>query len=388
MKIDDIYIADLLHKQQIGLKLSLQEQQELNAWLAASDSNLQLYEQITHRKFSREAYEVYFQAGNAQDSWDKIVEQSGWKPDSRRIGRRVIWMAASVIILLGVGGVWFFLNPSVTSVIPVAENNIAEEKPHVVLTLSDGQTIPLNQHVGDSAIVEKAGATILSREGNLRYTATAEVQKLAWNKIEVPRGGEYQLTLADGTKVWLNSDSRLVYPVTFSGTTRELTLEGEAYFEVARDTALPFIVHTSGLDVRVLGTEFNVRTYAKDYQTATLVKGKVQLECGGEVCQLRPGQQGCLVDHKLQIREVNLETVTAWRNAVFDFRECPLEDILCDLARWYDLEVFYQNPEVKNYHFTAWFYRNDSIQQVISLLEKTNKIKMKINGKTLMVEKK
>lgn len=383
---DYIHLSDLLHKQQSGFELSPEEEQELTDWQDSSDTNSQLYERIRTRKFSREAYEEYFQTGNARESWEKIRTVSGYEARTPYLSRRIFRLAASVILILGIGSLYFFLPQPDPVALPLAEN-IKEERPQVILTLSDGRTIPLSSQPDDTIIVEKESVVIKNRKGNLQYAAVTDVKQLVWNKIEVPRGGKYQLTLSDGSRIWLNSDSRLEYPVTFAGNCREIRLEGEAYFEVRPDTISPFIVHTSEFDVRVLGTEFNVRTYAESDKSATLVKGKVQLEHAGEIQLLSPGQQGRLIDHKLDICEVDTARVTSWLNDILDFKESPLEIILSDLARWHDLDIFYQNPEVKDYHFTAWFYRSDSIQQVVDLLEKTNKIRIKMNGRTLVVGK-
>ena len=206
-----------------------------------------------------------------------------------------------------------------------------------------------------------------------------------YNMVTVPRGGEYKLVLADGTIVWLNSDSHIRYPVTFSGDTRQVELEGEAYFEVAKDKEKPFIVRMNEYNVRVTGTQFNVRNYSNENLATTLVEGRVQIERKGRVDRLRPGQQAILENNEIRIRTVNVNEQVAWRHGAFGFTQCRLENIMEELARWYDVDVFYMNQQVKNYHFSAWFKRSSSINEVINILENTNKISLDLKGRILTV---
>lgn len=384
---DYIRLSDLLHKYFSGGELLPEEEHELSDWQEASEDNRRLYEQICSRKFSSKEYHAYYQTGDAGKSWKKIVEACGYRARFRRIGRKWIGVAASLILFAGIGSLWLWRTFSIVSVQTLAVQ-VDDDRPMALLTLSDGRTVSLGGVLNDSAFVEKENVMIQNHGGNLSYEGGAEISQLLWNEIEVPRGGEYQVTLSDGTKVWLNSDSRLRYPVAFVGNTREVyLLGGEAYFEVARDMVSSFVVRTSSFDIRVLGTEFNVRSYTESNRSITLVKGKVQLEHAGESCHLLPGQQGRLCGDKFEIRPVDAEREISWRNGIFDFRECPLQIILEDLARWYDIDVLYQNPEVRKFHFTAWFNRNDSLAQVMELLEKTHKVRMQLEGRTLVVRK-
>ena len=194
--------------------------------------------------------------------------------------------------------------------------------------------------------------------------------------------------MADSTTVWLNSDSYIRFPVTFSGEKRQVELRGEAYFEVAKNGEKPFIVKINDYDIRVTGTQFNVRDYPGEDIATTLVEGSVQLERGKQVQKMIPGQQALFVDGQFVVKEVNVSDFIGWREGTFSFKEVRLESIINELARWYDFDVYYQDTDVKNYHFTAWFRRNASIEEVIEVLEKTKKIKMKLDGKTLIVQKK
>ena len=267
-----------------------------------------------------------------------------------------------------------------------AEAPVQPGKKQAVLTLSSGQQVML----ADTVVRVNEKGMVISNlpDKELVYKIMNDTMKTetVYNMVTVPRGGEYKLVLADGTIVWLNSDSHIRYPVTFSGDTRQVELEGEAYFEVAKDKEKPFIVRMNEYNVRVTGTQFNVRNYSNENLATTLVEGRVQIERKGRVDRLRPGQQAILENNEIRIRTVNVNEQVAWRHGAFGFTQCRLENIMEELARWYDVDVFYMNQQVKNYHFSAWFKRSSSINEVINILEKTKKISLDLKGRILTVK--
>lgn len=211
---------------------------------------------------------------------------------------------------------------------------------------------------------------------------------LIYNTLIVPRGGEYFLTLSDGTKVWLNADTEMKYPVTFGKTAREVSIKGEAYFAVTKATDRPFIVKTELGEIKVLGTEFNIRSYAgNDKLVTTLVNGKIActLPQGREII-LEPNQQ--LIagkDRTTEIREVDTRFTTGWKDGMFQFRDERLEDIMEQLSRWYDIGIFYTCEPVKNLHFSGDLSRFKSIDTFVEMFEKSSDIKITLNGKTLLI---
>ena len=267
-----------------------------------------------------------------------------------------------------------------------AEVPVQPGRKQAVLTLSSGQQVML----ADTIVHVNEKGMVISNfpDKELVYKIMNDTMKTEtiYNTVTVPRGGEYKLVLADGTIVWLNSDSHIRYPVTFSGNTRQVELEGEAYFEVAKDVEKPFIVRMNEYNVRVTGTQFNVRNYLNESLATTLVEGGVQIERKGKVDRLRPGQQAVLENNEIRIRVVNVEEQVAWRHGAFGFTQCRLENIMEELARWYDVDVFYMNQQVKDYHFSAWFKRSSSINEVINILEKTKKISLDLKGRILTVK--
>ena len=266
----------------------------------------------------------------------------------------------------------------------VAEKPIAN--PHAaVLTLSSGEKVDLSS---SPTTVQEVGANIQTGKGELTYEQAEGATETTYNTIQVPCGGMFRLQLADGTEVWLNSDSYLRYPVAFTGNERKVELKGEAYFDVAKDSIRPFIVEADAYAVRVTGTQFNVRNYPEDAVRTTLVEGKVFLEREGNLQELLPGQQGAFEDGGWKVKKVNTYRYAAWREGVCYFNGDRLEDILNELARWYDFEVYYQDARLKEYHFTATFSRDMDLEEVINVLEKTKKIRLNIDGRTLIVRAK
>lgn len=321
------------------------------------------------------------QQTDQKKGWEKVYKQI------RRSGQRlrILPYAAAAMLILSLGvAISLLKNPSTESQ-PLAQEDQPGNRKQVVLTLSSGQQISLSDTLQPT--LEEYGATISQEGSQLVYSQADSTSLPVYNTITIPRGGEYKLTLSDQTVVWLNSESQLTYPVAFKGDTRELQLIGEAFFEVSKDSLRPFIVHTASFDIRVTGTEFNVRSYPDEKSSATLAEGSIQLEKNKEVYRLIPGQQAYLQGEEVKVKEVHLEEAIAWRYDAFAFKETPLEEIMNELSRWYDVDIFYLNPEVKQLHFTAWFRRNSSLTEVIETLKKTQKINIEVKGKTITVKK-
>ena len=320
---------------------------------------------------------------------ERIDKRKAWNQvhPARRISliRTLLKFAAIMILPLSLG-VFLLIRENKQEKVVYAEVPVQPGRKQAVLTLSSGQQVML----ADTIVHVNEKGMVISNfpDKELVYKIMNDTMKTEtiYNTVTVPRGGEYKLVLADGTIVWLNSDSHIRYPVTFSGNTRQVELEGEAYFEVAKDVEKPFIVRMNEYNVRVTGTQFNVRNYLNESLATTLVEGGVQIERKGKVDRLRPGQQAVLENNEIRIRVVNVEEQVAWRHGAFGFTQCRLENIMEELARWYDVDVFYMNQQVKDYHFSAWFKRSSSINEVINILEKTKKISLDLKGRILTVK--
>ncbi|MEQ2910701.1 FecR family protein [Butyricimonas faecihominis] len=376
----DKELEEIIMKQLVSETLSENEKVCFEEW----------YKNPSHQEYFRKLLKI--RSGvMAYSVKDKVNRERAWNKvrPLRKISRarQVLKYAAILLLPLCVGFLLLTWEQEKVQTVYV-EPIVKPGGKLAVLTLSTGKQVEL---VGNVSAMSEQGAEISnSTDKELVYKQIGDMAPVeeVYNTITIPRGGEYKLILADGTTVWLNSDSYIRFPVAFSGDKRQVELRGEAYFEVAKNVAKPFIVKISDYDIRVTGTQFNVRSYPGERVATTLVEGSVQLERGKEVQKMFPGQQALLVDSQLVMKEVDVTDVIGWREGTFSFKEVRLEEIINELARWYDFDVYYQNAEVKNYHFTAWFRRNASIEEVIEVLEKTKKIKMKLDGKTLIVQKK
>ena len=313
--------------------------------------------------------------------------------------RRIIhyWpVAASVVLLVGVF-VGFALNEWSQM---KADQGIAQTERIVPgvkaeLILSTGERVCLAQRSEFIEGMKESGIRNDSLAG-LNYVG-AKIQgeeigeEIVYNTMQIPVGGFYQLKLADGTKVWLNSLTRLRFPVTFAGEERKVYLTGEAYFEVARDSVHPFIVATDeGMEVKVYGTEFNVDTYRKGTVKTTLVNGKVgiRVSATGEEMRLSPNQMALFTKatQSIQVENVDSYGVVAWKDGKFVFEDEPIEEIMERLSRWYDVKVFYANERIKKPTFPGIITRLADISDVLHLMEETAAVEFRIQGDTVTVK--
>lgn len=372
-------IEDIVIDRLKGKPLDAEEERAFARWYEQAGNRKRYYEWQKMR-------DAVYANAKAKDVTTDKVWQTIYRPKQASLYlRHFMKYAALAFIFLSMGIAFYWLRTPQETPLLTEQVTVEPGKKQAVLTLSTGEQIQLTDSTYQT-LTEKNGIVIRNNAPNmLEYDKAEETKEIAYNTIYIPRGGEYKLILSDGTIVWLNSESRLRYPIAFSGARRELTLEGEAFFEVAKDQSKPFIVHTDRFDVRVTGTQFNVRTYPDEPESATLTEGQIQLERGEKVHHLIPGQQAVLAHNQITIRKVNPEEAVAWRYEAFCFKQCRLESIMNELSRWYDVEVFYLNPELKELHFTAWFRRSSSFDEVISILEKTQRVKMEVKGKTVMI---
>ena len=259
-----------------------------------------------------------------------------------------------------------------------------------VLRLFDGQTVVLDSTSG-STLLAKSGNVRVEVDSNrlLRYSPEDTVtgsREMKNNELIVPRGGEHQIELADGTRVWLNSATKLIFPRNFTGGERRVVLSGEAFFEVARDESKPFIVETSRMDVKVLGTRFNVNAYAdNDEVSATLVNGSVEVSSGKQKPMvLVPGEQAYGNAGELEKREVNVRLYTSWIDGRFLFNNAELEEIAKQVSRWYDVKIFFANESVKKIRFTGGMVKFKPLDDLIRMIESTSPVRFSVKGKTIV----
>jgi len=209
------------------------------------------------------------------------------------------------------------------------------------------------------------------------------------NRVEVPRGGEFSLKLEDGTQVWLNAESELRYPVHFTGKKRVVYLKGEAYFDVAKNPDAAFLVMVDDVVVKVYGTEFNVNAYEPDRIETVLTRGAVSMKHGERELMLSPNQKGAYfkTDGSMRVEHVDVLPYIAWKNGDFIFKDESLESIMNKLARWYNLDVFYQNESLKWIRLSGNLKRYKDVRDLFYSFEKISEARIKVNGNAVVVSK-
>lgn len=300
------------------------------------------------------------------------------------------WSAAAVIFLTLCLGLYYFKSDRFAKEDTAALIVPGGDK--ALLTLADGKVINL-QNARNGELAEVSGVKIVKTgEGELIYriSGSADQVKTSQNTISTPRGGQYTLTLPDGTKVWLNAASSLKFPTAFSKVNeRKVALSGEAYFEVAK-LKIPFIVTTDQQKVEVLGTHFDINAYPDEPHTrTTLLEGSIRvssLKTGHEVT-LSPGEASILKPDGVSVQKADMERNTDWKNGVFIFKNERLEEIMRKLARWYDVEVVYEPGAPRRETFSGSVSKYDLISKVLRKLELTGEVRFKIQGKKITVLK-
>lgn len=263
---------------------------------------------------------------------------------------------------------------------------------NATITLVNGQRIELKKSM--QQITEYDGTILKTENGKLVYHSqhNGSEAENKYNILSIPRGGEYQLELSDGTKVWLNAETELKYPLKFKDSVREVYLKGEAYFEVIKKENCKFRVYSSNGSIEVLGTAFNVRDYAEEQSVVTtLVSGKVSYtsDSSQEKIMLRPGYQVTDPKHgRAEMKKVALIQYTGWKDGQYVFENATLENIMKTLERWYDINVVWLSPNIKELHFTGDLKRYDSINIFLKFIETGGDVKFRTKGKTIFVDKK
>ena len=382
-----IRIAELIYKDKIG-ELSEREKNELLAWLEESDFNRQIFDELAKGSSLSRSYDEYRNIHREQ-VWSVIEQQIA--PRRRRLSLQWMGYAASVMILVVAG--WFVFPTSDNGDTIQEGKKVARITPgtqKAILHLDNGEQVVLADN--NTVIVEDSlSGKIEQVDKALVYQTESAVKEERFNVLEIPNGGEFQVTLADGTKVWLNAGTKLTYPIAFVGKERRVRLEGEGYFEVERDENKPFIVEINGMEVKVLGTSFNLRSFAADNRsTAILVSGKIEVRTSTECIELSPNQRADLLigESKLDVREVDAVAYSAWTKGRFVFRRERLETILDDVSRWYNVTVFYEQSSVKDILFSGIMERYADISQTLEMLERTGKVSFIVDQKKIIVRAK
>jgi transmembrane sensor len=392
---NNYHIADLIAKKIKGI-ISPGEQEELDHWIKEDPENLLVYNRATDPKKQLERLEIYA-LFNKDKAWSGLENKLFETKTVRFTPQKVLRYAAAIVLPLLIAGgfAYKYLNRSDPQTIAEIDTVFQPGSQKAVLILADGGKVELNEGMA-VADLQEGDARISIRNKLLSYTSTDQESRgteIIYNELKTPRGGGYNLQLADGTGVWLNAGSSIRFPVSFTEDTRQVYLEGEAYFEVSHDGS-PFIVSTEDMDVRVLGTSFNISAYADEplYKT-TLVEGKVSVELLGQEGSpsnsliLSPDHQAIFNRSESQLSdvEVNATLYTSWMQGKLEFHNESLDQVMLRLARWYDFEYEFENPQAKDFHFSARLNNGENISTIIEMLEMTTDVKFELRDQKIVV---
>lgn len=364
MKLNQYQIAALIGKY-LRNDLSEEEDMVLQQWLEEKEENRQLLESFRNGRHEAQQDMNLIHALDTDEAWRSFagrIQQRMWKRVMRYAG-----YAAAIAIVAGILFWKFRQAPLDTAVVQTANvfhNDVAPGSSKAQLTLSDGRTVDLETYL--SGVHEQDGTTITGKAGEITYsTPNDAIDELIYNTLEIPKAGTYQLTLSDGTKVWLNAMSELRFPVQFGAGERRVFLKGEAYFEVAHDADRPFRVAVNDTEVEVLGTHFNINSYAE--VTTTLVEGSVKIHREEEEQLLVPGQEAKVGEH-ITVYKANMDKVIAWKNGDFYFKSDNMVEIMEQLSRWYDIDVSYQGDVPLHTGYNGSISRNVNLSEVLEML--------------------
>lgn len=360
---------------------SKREQEEVNVWVEGSEER---------KRLLADAKLFYGREMLGEDEISDRVERM-WNRRRVLVGKRraMTWLrrvgvAACVIGIAGVA-LWFAGETGNEK-----KNFVVANHKEVCLILPDGSAHGLS--TSGKEAVNIPGFRV-NREGTVQengaVSQNADITNLEYNEIVVPRGGEYSLTLADGTVMRLNSDTRVRFPNTFAGEERKVFLVGEAYFEVARDTSRPFLVEFFEGVVQVLGTHFNVKARREQSAFATLVSGKVKVSSGKDSVVLKPGEY-CEIkagNRQLSVHEADMMSVLAWKNGEFVFKDASLEHVMNELACWYDMDVVYASDDLRKIKLHIYMNRTQTLEEALEIMSKMGNVIYQVQGRKIIVKK-
>lgn len=392
-------IADSIMKY-LRNELSESEKIRLDEWLSESPDNRDLFNRLQDEYFMLRQQQS-LKSFDAEAALKKIKENINQESTvvSIKKNRNKWWMAAAAILVVAASLTYIFIlkqnnageasSQLVKSTTP-AKDDVQPGSNKAILTLADGSTIELDA-VNNGMLAKQGNMKVIKLSGDkLAYEkADGSIKDIQYNTISTPRGGQFQLVLADGSHVWLNAASSITFPTSFAGDKREVSISGEAYFEVARHAGKPFRVSANNVIVQVLGTHFNMSAYANEGNiSTTLIEGAVKVIDGKASAVIKPGEQAIVKNSSEQIsvlKDVNLESIIAWKNGKFNFQEEDIHSIMRKLERWYDIKVTIQQDVTKE-KFVGVISRDVQLSQILRMLEKTGVVGFSVVGKTVIVK--
>lgn len=391
-KFENVYQDAALMKKALLEEANESEQQELEKRLAECPDLQKVFEQLQNGETLRVAFEEY-KNYSSKKAYESFLQKIGQTEPAIKKPRtfRIWWYLTAAVVFLVIGLSFYMSN-----YVSIEEDSKPLIQPGIQqaqLTLPDGSVIDVHKKEVN-VIVD--GVQVKYKKGVLSYEPTVTTQHeeknveekpAKSNELIIPRGGENTVILADGTTVHLNAGSKLTYPVRFAGKRRIVALEGEAYFDVARDEAHPFVVQTHLGEVMVLGTAFNVNAYTNARVCyTTLVRGKVQFSAPNVgTVTLQPGEQAIVSANGTEKRTVDLDEYIGWVNGVYNFKNRSLGEIMETFERWYDIQVYYETPDLRDITYSGSLKRYGTINSFLDALELTGDLTYKISGRNILI---
>lgn len=390
--------ADLIFRYLTG-DLSREEKKEVDLWLEKDEKNRTFLQQLHDEEFLAKEMDFYSSI-DIDKSWRKFQSRSQPANKVRLLWEgSVMWKYAAVFVILVLSSLAVYHNFKQTkdahdfmsSPLEPVQETIRPGADRATLTLADGRNVVLEE-AQDGVLHAEEGVEILKQADQLVYQSSGrsdDSHDVAYNTITIPKGGQYQVVLPDGTKVWLNAASSLRFPTAFTGNQRLVELTGEGYFEVATIKHQPFTVVANSASVQVLGTHFNVNAYSlEDATRVSLLEGSVKVNAGNSSRMIRVGEQAVVdVSSNIDVIKADVEQVTAWKDGYFQFDNEKFEEIAQKLERWYDVE--FVNPgSLANKKFAGAIPRDTSLPEVLKMLELSGSIDFEIQGRRIIVSSK
>lgn len=399
---------ELLYKKLEG-ELTLEEEEQVNAWLEKSSRHEYYFKCLSERYAGNRIYSLPTLrfASYRKAFFDRLVQKRTSRLHLFQVRR--LGYAAGILFALALGSLVYFgedlfyphimkertamTDSTINSRLLGMDEAAKVSNGKVILQTADHKTYTLQQLKETNVTGARYDTTqnILSYKGAPDRQEKIKAQEL--NKLNIQPGAELCLTLSDGTRVWLNSDTQLKYPITFKGQkSRRVWLTGEAYFEVAKDQEHPFYVSTEQVDVRVYGTQFNVNTRYRGKIATTLVSGSVAVipKDVGEETKLTPGHTAEYNPQarNMEVNDKDIQLYIGWKSGTYQFEDTSLEDFFDEISHWYDISVVFKDEEMKSELFSGIISRNTSLRKLLGMLEKTNYVGFEISGNTVEIRKK
>ena len=368
--------------------LSEEEKVKLEDWIHGDSSRKRLFDEICEERNVARDLEVYERV-NKESAWETGVCRGNIKlqHSSRRLGW-YRWVAAVMLPVMVAAGYFIreMKRDSLQQGVEIA--SIEPGKSKAILRLGNNRVLEITKE-RETHVDVAEGVAATNNSSGMIYPEQVATGKTEYNVLEVPRGGEYTVTLSDGTVVHLNSGSELRYPVAFGAERREVFLSGEGYFEVVKDSVRPFFVNADKLKIRVYGTSFNVNTYDLENIQTVLVEGKIGIQTMNMNTEymVKPGQLALYNQEKgtMEILNVDVLPYVAWKDHEFMFDDESLEKIMNRLSLWYDVDVFFQTASLKQLHFTGHLGRYDDISHILDAISGVTQVKFSVKGRTIIV---